>query len=137
MKTVFFTHSLRSFVKKLFSPPKRKIYIFAPPTVSLRLQTNSAAPPLPLELRRNSRLISEAVPFSYPEPFLLAVNGPRRGALAKTLSNWKLIGYNEDYCFNTGYILLSCFYGIRLWIWPSSSPDPSSGGPHSGPGSGC
>jgi hypothetical protein len=38
LKTVFFTHSLRSFVKKLFSPPKRKIYIFTTPTVSLRLQ---------------------------------------------------------------------------------------------------
>ena len=57
-------------------------------------------------------------PFSYPEPFLRAANGARRGALAKSISNWHLIGYNEGYCSNTGYILLPCFYGIRLWIWP-------------------
>ena len=57
-------------------------------------------------------------PFSYPEPFLRAVNGARRGALAKSISNWHLIGYNEGYCSNTGYILLPCFHGIRLWIWP-------------------
>ena len=56
--------------------------------------------------------------FSYPEPFLRAVNGARRGALAKSISNWHLIGYNEGYCSNTGYILLPCFHGIRLWIWP-------------------
>ena len=49
--------------------------------------------------------------FSYPEPFLRAV---RRGALAKSISNWHLIGYNERYCSNTGYILLPCFYGIRF-----------------------
>ena len=53
-------------------------------------------------------------PFSYPEPFLRAVNGARRGALAKSISNWHLIGYNEGYCSNTAYILLPCFYGIRL-----------------------
>ena len=57
-------------------------------------------------------------PFSYPEPFLRAVNGARRGALAKSISNWHLIGYNEGYCSNTGCILLPCFHGIRLWIWP-------------------
>ena len=44
-------------------------------------------------------------PFSYPEPCLRAVNGARRGALAKSISNWHLIGYNEGYCSNTGYIL--------------------------------
>ena len=59
-----------------------------------------------------------ALPFSYPEPFLRAVNGARRGALAKSISNWHLIGYNEGYCSNNGYILLPCFHGIRLWIWP-------------------
>ena len=59
-----------------------------------------------------------STPFSYPEPFLRAVNGARRGALAKSISNWHLIGYNEGYCSNTGYILLPCFHGIRLWIWP-------------------
>ena len=53
--------------------------------------------------------------FSYPEPFLRAV---RRGALAKSISNWHLIGYNEGYCSNNVYILLPCFYGIRFWIWP-------------------
>jgi hypothetical protein len=42
----------------------------------------------------------------------------RRGALAKSISNWHLIGHNEGYCSNTGYILLPCFYGTRLWIWP-------------------
>ena len=57
-------------------------------------------------------------PFSYPEPILRAVNGARQGALAKSISNWHLIGYNEGYCSNTGYILLPCFHGIRLWIWP-------------------
>jgi hypothetical protein len=36
-------------------------------------------------------------PFSYPEPFLRAVNGARRGALAKSISNWLLIGHNEIY----------------------------------------
>ena len=56
--------------------------------------------------------------FSYPEPFLRAVNRARRGALAKSISNWHLIGYNEGYCSNTRYILLPCFYGIRFWIWP-------------------
>jgi hypothetical protein len=38
--------------------------------------------------------------------------------MAKSISNWHLIGYNEGYCSNTGYILLPCFYGIRFWIWP-------------------
>ena len=59
-------------------------------------------------------------PFSYPEPLLRAVNGARGGALAKSISNWHLIGYNEGYCSNTGYIVLPCFYGIRFWIWPES-----------------
>jgi hypothetical protein len=58
------------------------------------------------------------LPFSYPEPILRAVNGARQGALAKSISNWHLIGHNEGCCSNTGYILLPCFYGIRLWIWP-------------------
>jgi hypothetical protein len=57
-------------------------------------------------------------PFSYPEPFLRAVNGARRGALAKSISNWHLIGYNEGYCSNNVYILLPFFCGIRFWIWP-------------------
>ena len=60
----------------------------------------------------------EPDPFSYPEPFLRAVNGARQGALAKSISNWHLIGYNEGYCSNNVYILLPCFYGIRFWIWP-------------------
>ena len=59
-----------------------------------------------------------SLPFSYPEPFLRAVNGARQGALAKSISNWHLIGYNEGYCSNNVYILLPCFYGIRFWIWP-------------------
>jgi hypothetical protein len=58
--------------------------------------------------------------FSYPEPFLRAVDGARRGALAKSISNWHLIGYNDGSCSNTGYIVLPCFYGIRFWIWPES-----------------
>jgi hypothetical protein len=32
--------------------------------------------------------------------------------------DWHLIGHNEGCCSNTGYILLPCFHGIRLWIWP-------------------
>ena len=44
--------------------------------------------------------IAEREPFSYPEPFLRAVNGARQGALAKSISNWHLIGYNEGYCSN-------------------------------------
>ena len=58
-------------------------------------------------------------PFSYPEPFLRAV---RRGALAKSISNCHLIGYNERCCSNTGYILLPCFYGIRFWPEPLVAP---------------
>ena len=64
------------------------------------------------------RLLYGLQSFSYPEPFLRAVNGARRGALAKSISNWHLIGYNKGYRSNTGYILLPCFYGIRFWIWP-------------------
>ena len=63
-------------------------------------------------------LDSHTLSFSYPEPILRAVNGARQGALAKSISNWHLIGHNEGCCSNTGYILLPCFYGIRLWIWP-------------------
>ena len=63
-------------------------------------------------------IIHDRYSFSYPEPFLRAVNGARQGALAKSISNWHLIGYNEGYCSNNVYILLPCFYGIRFWIWP-------------------
>jgi hypothetical protein len=49
---------------------------------------------------------------------LISDQWARRGALAKSISNWHLIGYNEGYCSYTGYIILPCFYGIRLWIWP-------------------
>ena len=66
-----------------------------------------------LDLNMASLLVKTT--FSYPEPFLRAV---RRGALAKSISNWHLIGYNEGYCSNNVYILLPCFYGIRFWIWP-------------------
>ena len=66
----------------------------------------------------NEGYCSNNVSFSYPEPFLRAVNGARQGALAKSISNWHLIGYNEGYCSNNVYILLPCFYGIRFWIWP-------------------
>ena len=62
--------------------------------------------------------VRDCLAFSYPEPFLRAVNGARQGALAKSISNWHLIGYNEGYCSNNVYILLPCFYGIRFWIWP-------------------
>ena len=64
------------------------------------------------------KVISTTLTFSYPEPILRAVNGARQGALAKSISNWHLIGYNEGYCSNNVYILLPCFYGIRFWIWP-------------------
>jgi hypothetical protein len=52
--------------------------------------------------------------FSYPELFLRAFDRARRGALAKSISNWHLIGHSS----NTGYCSLIMFYGIRLWIWP-------------------
>ena len=41
--------------------------------------------------------MSRQMTFSYPEPFLRAVNRARRGALAKSISNWLLIGQNEIY----------------------------------------
>jgi hypothetical protein len=66
----------------------------------------------------NTLLPFSSIAFSYPEPILRAVNGARQGALAKSISNWHLIGHNVGCCSNTGYILLPCFYGIRLWIWP-------------------
>ena len=33
----------------------------------------------------------------------------RRGALAKSISNWHLIGYNEGYCSNNVYIFYHVF----------------------------
>ena len=61
-------------------------------------------------------------PFSYPEPFLRAVNGARRGALAKSISNWHLIGYNEGYCSNNVYIFYHVFMvsGFGFGQSPSS-----------------
>ena len=50
-------------------------------------------------------------PFSYPEPFLRAV---RRGALVKSIS--KLA--SDWLVLTPDIVLLPCFYGIRLWIWP-------------------
>ena len=60
--------------------------------------------------------------FSYPEPFLRAVNGARRGALAKSISNWHLIGYNEGYCSNNVYIFYHVFMvsGFGFGQSPSS-----------------
>ena len=60
--------------------------------------------------------------FSYPEPFLRAVNGRRRGALAKSISNWHLIGYNEGYCSNNVYIFYHVFMvsGFGFGQSPSS-----------------
>jgi hypothetical protein len=76
------------------------------------------------ELWKRKNTIVATRTFSYPEPILRAVNGARQGALAKSISNWHLIGHNEGCSSNTGYILLPCFYGIRLWIWPFSYPEP-------------
>ena len=61
-------------------------------------------------------------PFSYPEPFLRAVNGAQRGALAKSISNWHLIGYNEGYCSNNVYIFYHVFMvsGFGFGQSPSS-----------------
>ena len=61
-------------------------------------------------------------PFSYPEPFLRAVNRARRGALAKSISNWHLIGYNEGYCSNNVYIFYHVFMvsGFGFGQSPSS-----------------
>ena len=79
--------------------------LFTPQNVGCKMSADATA-------------FSSTKSFSYPEPILRAVNGARQGALAKSISNWHLIGYNEGYCSNTGYILLPCFHGIRLWIWP-------------------
>jgi hypothetical protein len=48
-------------------------------------------------------------------PRALLTRGQRRATRGsgQTISNWHLIGYNEGYCCNTGYILLPCFYGTR------------------------
>ena len=61
------------------------------------------------DVRRSRRHIPAYTPFSYPEPILRAVNGRRRGALAKSISNWHLIGYNEGYCSNNVYIFYHVF----------------------------
>ena len=58
-------------------------------------------------------LIGPSITMLYP--VLVYISG---SALAKSISNWHLIGHNEGCCSNTGYILLPCLYGIRLWIWP-------------------
>ena len=76
-------------------------------------------------IRENSlgtRLILTSVTFSYPEPFLRAVNRARRGALAKSISNWHLIGYNEGYCSNNVYIFYHVFMvsGFGFGQSPSS-----------------
>ena len=56
--------------------------------------------PIRVECILSCSTTSAFCPFSYPEPFLRAVNRARRGALAKSISNWHLIGYNEGYCSN-------------------------------------
>ena len=55
-----------------------------------------------LIIRTNIRTCtkSSSRSFSYPEPILRAVNGARQGALAKSISNWLLIGHNEIYGMN-------------------------------------
>jgi hypothetical protein len=60
--------------------------------------------------------------FSYPEPFLRAVNGRRRGALAKSISNWHLISKKEGYCSNNVYIFYHVFMvsGFGFGQSPSS-----------------
>ena len=65
---------------------------------------------------------NSVLPFSYPEPFLRAVNGARQGALAKSISNWHLIGYNEGYCSNNVYIFYHVFMvsGFGFGQSPSS-----------------
>ena len=66
-----------------------------------------------------SSLLQHMSTFSYPEPFLRAV---RRGALAKSISNWHLIGYNEGYCSNNVYIFYHVFMvsGFGFGQSPSS-----------------
>jgi hypothetical protein len=56
-------------------------------------------------------------PFSYPEPFLRAVNGPRRGALAKSKSDTIKTWYPVKQCacsilIDTMFLL--CFYCIQF-----------------------
>ena len=65
------------------------------------------------------------LPFSYPEPFLRAVNGRRRGALAKSISNWHLIGYNEGYCSNNVYIFYHVFMVSGFGFGHSRTQSPS------------
>ena len=54
-------------------------------------------PGITTSLQTDRHKFSNRNPFSYPEPFLRAVNRARRGALAKSISNWLLIGHNEIY----------------------------------------
>ena len=77
-------------------------------------------------LTRGATRGSDQIPFSYPEPFLRAVNGRRRGALAKSISNWHLIGYNEGYCSNNVYIFYHVFMvsGFGFGQSPFSYPEP-------------
>jgi hypothetical protein len=56
---------------------------------------------------------SSAESFSYPESFLPAV---RRGTLAKSISEMA----SDWLVLTPDIVFLPCFYGIRLWIWPSS-----------------
>ena len=75
-----------------------------------------------LDCRRIWLTLDGEEPFSYPEPFLRAVNRARRGALAKSISNWHLIGYNEGYCSNNVYIFYHVFMvsGFGFGQSPSS-----------------
>jgi hypothetical protein len=53
-------------------------------------------------------------PFSYPEPFLRAVNGARRGALAKSIT-----GYHKNMVRKQYPVLeLANQIPVRIWIWP-------------------
>ena len=61
--------------------------------------------------------------FSYPEPFLRAVNGARRGALAKSIT-----GYHKNMVRKQYPVLeLANHMPVRIWIWPEPLVAPRVG----------
>ena len=70
------------------------------------------------ELPSNNKLSKNAIftvkSFSYIEPFLRAVNGARRGALAKSIT-----GYHKNMVRKQYPVLeLANQMPVRIWIWP-------------------
>ena len=92
---------------------------------SVRLTELTASSPGPLLASEPARLswslgtrlpnsYEVASAFSYPEPFLRAVNGARRGALAKSIT-----GYHKNMVRKQYPVLeLANQMPVRIWIWP-------------------